>query len=238
MKTQSRREFIINSAKTTGVVIVTTTIGKGAMFAKTPGTNDNKFPDFSCGDENKNSIRILIAYASKSGSTVEVAKSIGDTLCNKGFNVETKWIKAVNDINKYDAVIIGSPIIYENWMPEVRTFVKDNKDILKTIPVSYFITCLTLSRNENEAKQKSNEYSDKLCELVPEVKPISVGRFGGVLDYSKIPFIDRVLLKIVMMKNKVKEGDYRDWNKIRLWAENIEFKMINNKNSKNYEKKA
>ena len=81
----------------------------------------------------------MIAYASEYGTTGEVAEAIGDALCEEGYTVETKWIKNVKDINNYDAVIIGSAILYEDWMPEAREFVKNNQDILKNMPVAYLL---------------------------------------------------------------------------------------------------
>jgi len=74
--------------------------------------------------------------------------------------------------------------------------------------------------------QDAIEYSDILCDLVPQVKPVSVGRFAGVLNYSKIPFFTRTVTKIAMAIHKVKEGDYRDWNAIRSWAKSIDFHSV------------
>ncbi len=223
MKNQTRRKFIINSAKITGAVIVTTTLGNGLLQAQTPETANIQFPKANCGSKNKGGYKILIVYASEFGTTGEIAVAIGDALCKEGNTVDTKWIKKVKDINNYDAVIIGSAIQYEDWMPEATEFVKNNQNILKNMPVAYFITCMALSRKEEGAMQQAIEYSDKLCAFVPQVKPISVGRFAGVLDYSKIPFLKRLMVKGVMAINKIKEGDYRDWEAIRSWTKSIDF---------------
>lgn len=225
MENQSRRKFITDSTKIVGGIIVSTTLIGGSMSAQTTETSNSRFPESSCGNNNKGGYKILIAYASNSGSTAEVAAAIGDALCKEGNTVETKWIRNVKAIDNYDAVIIGSPILYENWMPEAREFVKNNQNTLKNMPVSYFITCMAMSRKEEAGLQQAIEYSDKLIALVPQVKPLSVGRFGGVLDYSKIPFLTSILVKVVMATHKVKEGDYRDWNAIRSWAKSIDFEL-------------
>ena len=225
MKNKTRREFILDGTKVIGTVIFSSVAGQGLLFARDSEVKKSRFPEFSCGDKNKGAHSVLIAYASESGSTAEVAQAIGDTLCGKGYTVETKWIKTVKSINDYDAVIIGSPIIYENWMPEVREFVENNKEILKNMPVAYFITCMALSGNKEGGMQQAIEYSDKLCTLVPQIKPVNVGRFAGRLDYSKIPFFKRVLVKGAMAIHDVKEGDYRDWNAIRSWAGSINFQL-------------
>jgi len=223
MKNQTRRKFIVNSAKIIGVAIFSVTLGQWLLSARTPDTTNIQFPKASCGSENKGGHKILIVYASESGTTGEVAVAIGDALCEEGNTVDIKWVKKVKDINNYDAVIIGSAIQYEDWMPEATEFVKNNQNILKNMPVAYFITCMALSRKEEGAMQQAIEYSDKLCTFVPQVKPLSIGRFAGVLDYSKIPFLKRLMVKVVMAISKVKEGDYRDWNAIRSWAKRIDF---------------
>lgn len=223
MKNQTRRKFIVDCTKITGTVIGTATLGQGLLFAKTPEDAKSQFPESNCGSKNKGGLKILIAYASECGTTGEVAVAIGDALCENGNTVETKWIKNVKDISNYDSVIIGSAILYEDWMPEARKFVKNNQDILKNMPVAYFITCMALSSKEDAAMQQAIEYSDKLCDLVPQVKPVSVGHFAGVLDYSKISFFKRILTRAAMARHKVKEGDYRDWNAIRSWAKSIDF---------------
>jgi len=170
--------------------------------------------------------KILVAYASEFGTTGEVAEVIGEALCKEGNTVETKWVKNVNDLNNYDAVIIGSAIQYDRWMPEATEFVTAHQNILNKLPVAYFFTCLALSiQNEKAAKKKAMAYSDKLYSLVPQVKPLSVGRFAGVLDYSKMSFFSRLIFKVILSILGVQEGDYRDWEAIRLWAKSMHFKL-------------
>ena len=221
MKNQKKRKFIIDSTKITGAVIGTATLWPHTLKAA-----NIQFPESACGSKNKGGHKILIAYASEFGTTSEVAEAVGDTLCEDGNTVETLWIKNVKDINNYDAVIIGSAILYEKWMPEAREFVKNNQDTLKNMPVAYFITCMALSSKEDAAMQQAIEYSDKICNLEPQVKPVSVGHFAGVLDYSKLSFLKRTLTKTAMARHKVKEGDYRDWNAIRSWAKSIDFHSV------------
>ena len=64
-------------------------------------------------------------------------------------------------------------------------------------------------------------YSSKLCRLCPRVKPLSVGRFAGVLDYSKMSPVSRFIARCIMMVFGVKEGDYRDWQAIHAWTEDV-----------------
>ena len=75
------------------------------------------------------------------------------------------------------------------------------------------------------AKKKAMAYSDKLYSLVPQVKPVDVGRFAGVLDYNKLSFFFRLIFKVMLSILGVQEGDYRDWEAIRAWAKETQLKL-------------
>ena len=225
MKDQKRREFIFDITKIIGVTIGTAVLGKMLFLPWFVKAEDVQFPESSCGSKNKGGQKILIAYASKFGTTGEVAVAIGDVLCEKSNTVETKWVKNVKDLNNYDAVIIGSAIRYDKWMSEAKEFVKANQKILQQLPVAYFFTCLVLHKLNPKGDLEAKEYSDKLQALVPQVKPVSIGGFAGVLDYSNMGFFSRLILKAILYKKGVKEGDYRDWDAIRSWAKGVHFKL-------------
>ena len=174
---------------------------------------------------NKDSRKILVAYASQFGTTGEVAEAIGDVFCQNGCTVETKWIKDLTELNDYDAVVIGSAIQYDRWMPEAREFVIANQAILRKLPVAYFFTCLTLSRKNEKSENQAKNYAEKLVTLAPEIKPVAIGRFAGVLDYSKMSLFFRLIGKGLFAVLGVKEGDYRDWDAIHTWAKDTQLKL-------------
>ncbi len=225
MKDQTRRKFLIDSAKTTGAIIGATILGKELLLPQTIEAANVQFPESTCGSKNSGSHKILIAYASQFGTTGEVAEAIGEVLCQAGSTVETKWVKNVKNLNNYDAVIIGSAIQYNKWMSEATEFVTAHQNILSKLPVAYFFTCLELSQQTERAEKQAMAYSDKLYTLVPQVKPLSVGGFAGVLDYSKMSFFLRLIFKGILSILGVQEGDYRDWDAIRSWAKGMHFKI-------------
>ncbi len=185
-----------------------------------------EFVESNCGLGNKSGTKILIAYASKCGSTGEVAEAIGNILCQHDAVVETKPIKSVTAIEGYQAVVIGGAIHQSRWMPEATYFVTRHQNVLSGMPVAYFFTCLTLSENTDKARRRAMTFLDPLKSEAPQVKPVSVGRFSGVLDYSKLSFMYRTVMKRKMKKRGVQEGDYRDWHAIRSWAAEIHAKLV------------
>jgi len=119
---------------------------------QTSETARSGFSDSSCGE--KSDHKILVTYASEFGTTSDVAKVIGEVLCESGAQVDIKRINNVKDLNPYDAIVIGSAIQYDKWMPDAINFVTTHQNSLSKLPVAGFFTCLTLSR-QTEKNQAS-----------------------------------------------------------------------------------
>jgi menaquinone-dependent protoporphyrinogen oxidase len=171
-------------------------------------------------------LKILVAYASQLGSTMEIAETIGEVLGQLGNTVETIDVTKVADVNEYDAAIVGSAIQFDKWMPEAREFVTKHQKTLSMLPVAYFFTCLTLSVQSEKSKRQATKYSEKLYTLVPQVKPVTIGSFAGALDYGKLSFFFRLFSRVLYFLLGVGEGDYRDWNAIRTWAKSVNQKIV------------
>ena len=156
---------------------------------------------------------ILIAYASRLGSTAEVAHAIADET-----GAMARWIGDIDSLAGYDAVIIGSAIRYDKWLPEATDFVKTHHNTLQTMPVAMFLTCLTLSHQSPKALQQATRYADSIAATLPHVRTANIGQFAGVLDYGKMPRRSRLLARLIFTFLRVPEGDYRDWQAIQAWA--------------------
>lgn len=165
--------------------------------------------------------KVLIVYESQFGSTAAIAHFIGENLSSKKDLVDIKKIEEVDELSPYKEIIVGSAIQYDKWMPEARAFIKENEEVLSTKNVSFFLVCLVLSRNTEEARQKANGYAKAILDVVPKVKVQSFGTFAGVLDYSKMSLVQRLFAKAIFVMLGVKEGDYRDWTLIQKWTEKL-----------------
>jgi len=157
--------------------------------------------------------KVLLAYASRAGSTAEVAERIGNILKDLDLDVDVRSVKEVTDITGYDSVVIGSAVRMFKLLPETMKFANRFRDKLKNKPVAYFIVCLTMYENSEESRAKAQEYLKPLLDIK---QPISTGLFGGKMDYSKLSFIWRILFK-----GRIPEGDFRNWDLIEEWARNL-----------------
>jgi len=164
--------------------------------------------------------KILVAYASRAGSTAGVAEAIGQTLAESGAQVEVRPMKDVEDLAPYQAVVAGSAIQGGRWLPEAMQFVQTHRAALAQKPFAAFLVCMTL------AMPGADKYREHVAGFLQPVRalvrPVSEGLFAGALDISKVPsFRDRLMFRLSVVFGVWSEGDHRDWNAIRAWAESI-----------------
>ena len=67
---------------------------------------------------------------------------------------------------------------------------------------------------------------DPVLEAVSNIYPVSMGLFAGALDYSKLNFIFRAVMKSKMKKQGIPEGDFRNWDAITSWAEGVSSSLL------------
>jgi menaquinone-dependent protoporphyrinogen oxidase len=161
--------------------------------------------------------KILVAYATAAGATGEIAEAIGEVLRQAGSAVDVVPIKEVSDLGQYGGVVVGSGVRANKVYAEATTFMGAHEAALSESPVACFIACGTLSEDTEENWQKAAGYVDALAAAAPKVQPVAKQAFGGAIVFTKLPFIMRLLLKMMGKE----EGDWRDWDAIRAWAGEI-----------------
>ena len=174
---------------------------------------DKTYSGYIGGEVNIMGIEILIAYASKAGSTGEVAEAIGQELRSADAQVDVRPISKVKDIESYQAVVVGGAMRAGSWLG--KSFIEQNKVFLSKIPVAYFFVCMTLCKDTPESRAIVEKYLNPVRNIV---QPIDEGHFAGKMDYSKLGFFARFIAKSVV---KVPEGDFRNWDLIRQWAKDL-----------------
>lgn len=157
-------------------------------------------------------MNILIAVASKHGSTREIAEAIGDELRWAGHNVEVRDARSAPLVDIYDAVIAGSAIYMGNWMAEAKAFVEKNQARFGGKPVWLFS-----SGPLGEDYPEDMGVPATLDELVEQTGARDHQVFVGRLDKSELGLGERLISRVV----KAPEGDFRDWDAIRAWARDI-----------------
>ena len=164
--------------------------------------------------------KILITYASRAGSTAEIAEAIGKTIAQNGAQVDVLPMQEVTDLTPYQAVVAGSAIRKSKWLPEAMQFVLTHRSELARKPFATFTVCITLAMSNTD--QYRQAVSEWIQPVRMQVRPLSEGLFAGMLDFHKLPLtFDTLLLRGVVALGIFPKGDRRDWNAVRSWAEGV-----------------
>jgi menaquinone-dependent protoporphyrinogen oxidase len=164
--------------------------------------------------------RILVTYASRTGTTAEVAAAICRILSESGARVEILPMQEVKDLAPYEAVIAGSAIRAARWLPEAVQFIRAHQATLSHKPFAMYTVCITLAMADTE--QYRSAVSGWTAPVRAIVPPLSEGLFAGMLDFDKLPFNWETLkLRATVAMGIFPRGDRRDWNAVRSWAESL-----------------
>lgn len=167
--------------------------------------------------------RILVAYASGSGSTAEVAEAIAQALGNNEVEVNVEPVTAVTDLSSFSALVLGSSIRAGRWLPGAIHFIDKFRSQMNHMPVAYFTTCLTMINETSESKRIVLSYMEPVRQLAPEIEPVGIGLFAG----SLAPELERIL-----PGESGPFGDYRNWDAIEAWAKEIRPMLLTRKDRK------
>ena len=78
--------------------------------------------------------KVLVAYASKRGATVEIAEAIAEKLRERHLVVDCRPARSVENLFGYDAVIIGSAVYFNRWRPDAMRFLRRHASRLADLP--------------------------------------------------------------------------------------------------------
>lgn len=167
--------------------------------------------------------RILVAYATQSGVNIDVAETIGDTLREQGASVDVLKMGEIRSLEGYDGFVVGSSIREQAWLPDAITFLEAHRSRLAEASVAYYTLCMTLERDTPESREEVESYLAAVRERFPEIVPVDEMSFAGALTYSRLdtPDLKIVLERAAQGHHPFTQGDFRDWDAIRAWAQGI-----------------
>jgi menaquinone-dependent protoporphyrinogen oxidase len=160
--------------------------------------------------------RILVTYATHTGSTAEVANVIGEELRARGFVVDVQAVNTAPQTRDYEAVVLGSAVNGGRWLPEALDFVHHNQSELRAIPVAVFCVHIMNAGQDERSRRKRMAYLDDVRHLI---QPVDEAWFLGMgPDPKKDSWIARWVFRRF---GGAGEGDCRDWDTIRAWARGV-----------------
>jgi menaquinone-dependent protoporphyrinogen oxidase len=185
--------------------------------------------------------KILVTYATMAGSTAEIAQVVGQEIANQGHLVDVLPLDEIKDLQTYRGVVIGAPMI-KGWHRAGLRFLHKHRRSFQHIPLAVFVTAMSLTKtgdmnpddipvyldeqlpkpptragslNFKERYARLPNYLRPILKAAHPVKPVSIGLFGGRLEYGRLKWW---AVLFVMLVVQAPAGDRRNWPAIRAWA--------------------
>jgi menaquinone-dependent protoporphyrinogen oxidase len=185
--------------------------------------------------------RILVAYATMAGSTAEVAQAVGEELAKSGLQVDVLPLNAVKDLEAYNGVVVGGPMIM-GWHRAASGFLKKHRDAFRRIPLAVFVMAMSLTQTGEasvggvpvsvdeklpkppekagslsfrERYARLSNYLQPILSATRPAKPVSIAVFGGRLEYGRLKWWAVLFAMLII---RAPAGERRNWPAIRSWA--------------------
>jgi menaquinone-dependent protoporphyrinogen oxidase len=156
---------------------------------------------------------VLVTAASRHGATDEIAARIGSDLAAHGLEVDVRKLDEVGDLDRYDAVVLGSALYLGNWLREARSFIDAHAGELAERPTWLFASGSIVG--DPPVADDPNALRPGLAEtLVETTRAREHKLFAGKLDKSALGLLERAAVRGA----HAREGDHRDWQAIDEWA--------------------
>jgi len=167
---------------------------------------------------------ILVAYATRYGSTQEVAEAVAATLRDSGLEVDIQPMRNVRTLAGHRAVVLGAPLYIGRWHKDARRFLSLHQEALTQRPVAIF----TLGPTQPDEKEWEGVHAQLDQELAkyPWLTPVALELFGGKYDPAKLQFLDKLLATLPASPlHQMQASDARGWTAIRAWASELAAKL-------------
>lgn len=153
---------------------------------------------------------VLVAFATKYGSTQEVAGVIAGALREHGLDTHMNPARDVSGLDGYSAVVLGSALYNHRWHPDAVRFVDRHRTELTRVPVAVFAVGPV-----NDTQQEFDDARGQLDRVLARwewLSPASVAVFGGRFDPARLRFPGAArLLSKVPATDIVDPATIGDW---------------------------
>jgi menaquinone-dependent protoporphyrinogen oxidase len=156
-------------------------------------------------------MRVLVAAATRYGATAEIAQTIAEVLGERGLEATVLPPEQVEEVDGYDAVVLGSAVYAGHWLKSARELVERHPGGLAGRPVWLF------SSGPVGDPPRPEEDPVDVVELQGLTNAREHRVFAGKLVRKQLSFPERAIVAAL----RVPEGDFRDWAEIRQWAAGI-----------------
>lgn len=159
--------------------------------------------------------KILVAYATRAGSTREVAEEIARTLRAESLDVEVRPAREVRALDGVQAVVLGAPLYMFHLLADAHRFLARHKNALAGLPLAVF--ALGPWNHKEEELQSARDQLAKELARYPWLQPVNTAVFVGKFDPAKLTFP----YNLIPAMKRMPAQDDRNWDDMRDWAQQL-----------------
>jgi menaquinone-dependent protoporphyrinogen oxidase len=159
---------------------------------------------------------VLVAAASEHGATAEIAAWIGAGLAARGVDVDVRRLDEVDDIARYDALVLGSGVYFGQWLKEARGFIAEHASELASRP-TWLFSSGPIVGDPPPPDDPAAMRAGLVESLVGTTHARDHKVFGGKLEKSNLNWCERVAVRCA----HASDGDHRDRAAVHEWAAEI-----------------
>jgi menaquinone-dependent protoporphyrinogen oxidase len=149
---------------------------------------------------------ILVAYASRHGSTRQVADTVALHMRERGWRVKVRAAASIKDLAGYDGLVLGAALYMGRLHPDARALLKRYHERLATMPLAVFAMGPGSSGDDDLARSRKQLYAG--LSHFHDLAPRETAVFGGVIDPAALHF----------PFNHMPAADARDWDDVAAFA--------------------
>jgi menaquinone-dependent protoporphyrinogen oxidase len=154
---------------------------------------------------------VLVAAASRHGSTNAIAQTIGRTLAERGLRVEIRRMADVDTVFPYDAFVLGSAVYFGSWLRDAQQFLDEHLHVIATRPTWLF------SSGPTGAPGADTGDAFDPAALLAMTQARGHRLFAGAIRRADLGPNERLLARVL----HVPEGDRRDWADVADWSNSV-----------------
>jgi len=162
---------------------------------------------------------VLVGYATRSGSTQEVAEAVAAALRDSGAEVDLRPMRDVRTLNGYRMLVLGAPLYMFRWHKDALAYLSRHQEAIQKLSVAVF--ALGPFHDEEKEWQSVRAQFDKELAKLPWFTPVAHEVFGGKFDPTKLRFP----MNLIPALKKMPASDIRNWDAIRAWARDLAAKL-------------
>ncbi len=158
--------------------------------------------------------QVLVAYATRAGSTAGVAEAIARTLGEAGLEPTLTSVDKAGAPDRYEGVVLGSAVQRGRWLPEAVAWLKANGPALAEHPLALYSVCLSVCTGKPEGVDAIRAF---VAQQTQGLAVVDHATLAGAFDPDKLSWTAKTLLRLL----RAPEGDHRDWEAITGWAQQV-----------------